>query len=193
MVAIGGRFGDLIADIPFTVIVVLIASLAECFLVLPHHMAQSISVRSRIAWYDMPSYFMNYLLDQFKFYVFRPFIRFVIWARYPVFAAVVVTLASQAVLFINGGRCNGGFSIAPERGSVTGNFAMAPGATREDSLEQMRAFQKAVGDRLGRNMKRNMAAIQWIFSMAEIGGNTGRGLAGADTKDADQLALLPLS
>jgi len=31
LVAVGGRFGDLIADIPFTVIVVLIASLVECF------------------------------------------------------------------------------------------------------------------------------------------------------------------
>jgi multidrug efflux pump subunit AcrB len=30
LVAIGGRFGDLIADIPFTVIVVLLASLVEC-------------------------------------------------------------------------------------------------------------------------------------------------------------------
>ena len=31
LTAIGGRFGSLINDIPFTVIVVLIASLAECF------------------------------------------------------------------------------------------------------------------------------------------------------------------
>ena len=31
LVAIGGRFGDLIADIPFTVSVVLLASLVECF------------------------------------------------------------------------------------------------------------------------------------------------------------------
>ena len=65
-------------------------------------MAQSISACTQVRWYDMPSYFMNYLLDQFKLYLFRPFILFVICARYPVFTAVVVALASQAVLFING-------------------------------------------------------------------------------------------
>ena len=43
LVAIGGRFGDLIADIPFTVSVVLLASLVECFLILPNHMAHSIN------------------------------------------------------------------------------------------------------------------------------------------------------
>ena len=44
LTAISGRFGSLIADIPFTVIAVLIASLVECFLILPNHMAHSISV-----------------------------------------------------------------------------------------------------------------------------------------------------
>ena len=107
---------------------------------------------------------MNYLLDQFKFYVFRPFIRFVIWARYPVFAAVVVTLASQAVLFING-DVQWRFFNAPERGSVTGNFAMAPGATREDSLEQMRAFQTAV-EAVGAQYEEKYGRNPVDFSMA---------------------------
>jgi hypothetical protein len=35
------------------------------------------------------------------------------------------------------------FFNAPERGSVTGNFAMAPGATRADTLEMMREMQRA--------------------------------------------------
>ena len=43
LVAIGGRFGDMIADIPFTVIAVLLASLVECFLILPNHMAHAVA------------------------------------------------------------------------------------------------------------------------------------------------------
>ena len=39
LVIVGGRFGSLIADIPFTVAAVLIASTLECFLILPNHMA----------------------------------------------------------------------------------------------------------------------------------------------------------
>ena len=188
LVAIGGRFGDLIADIPFTVIVVLIASLAECFLVLPNHMAHSITNSTSIRWYDWPSHTMNYLLDQFKKFLFRPFIRFVIWARYPVFAAVVLALASQAVLFING-DVQWRFFNAPERSSITGNFAMAPGAKRADSIAQMRAFQTAV-EEVGATYEEKYGRNPVDFAMAEIGGNTGRGLAGADTKDPDQLGSI---
>ncbi len=188
LVAIGGRFGDLIADIPFTVIVVLIASLAECFLILPHHMAHSISDGGALRWYDLPSHNMNKLLDHFKRLLFRPFIKFVIWARYPVFAAVVLALASQAVLFING-DVQWRFFNAPERSSVTGNFAMAPGATREDSMLQMKAFQDAV-EEVGSQYKEKYGRSPISFVMVEIGGNSGRPLAGSDTKDRDQLGSI---
>ena len=188
LVAIGGRFGDLIADIPFTVIVVLIASLAECFLILPHHMAHSITDGGTLRWYDLPSHNMNKLLDYFKRLLFRPFIKFVIWARYPVFAAVVLALASQAVLFING-DVQWRFFNAPERSSVTGNFAMAPGATREDSVIQMKAFQDAV-EEVGAQYKEKHGRSPINFVMAEIGGNSGRPLAGSDTKDRDQLGSI---
>ncbi|MEM6888371.1 MAG: efflux RND transporter permease subunit [Pseudomonadota bacterium] len=47
LVAIGGRFGTLIQDIPLTVIAVLIASLVECFLILPNHMAHALAHRAR--------------------------------------------------------------------------------------------------------------------------------------------------
>ncbi len=188
LLAIGGRFGDLIADIPFTVIVVLIASLAECFLILPNHMAHSITDGGRIKWYDLPSHYMNKLLDAFKAFAFRPFIKFVIWARYPVFAALFVALASQAVLFING-DVRWRFFNAPERSSVTGNFAMAPGATRADSLQQMQYLQQAV-EALGKQYEDEHGRNPIAFAMAEIGGNSGRGLAGADLKDPDQLGAI---
>lgn len=45
LVLIGGRFGSLIEDIPLTVIAVLSASLVECFLILPNHMAHALAKR----------------------------------------------------------------------------------------------------------------------------------------------------
>ena len=54
-----GRFGDLISDIPFTVVVVLLASLVECFLILPNHMAHSLKHAFETHWYDMPSRYVN--------------------------------------------------------------------------------------------------------------------------------------
>ena len=185
LVAIGGRFGDLIADIPFTVIVVLIASLVECFLILPHHMAQALKHSAKEHWYDMPSRVVNRGFRWVRENLFRPFMAGVITFRYVVLAGAFVALASQAALFIQG-DVQWRFFNAPERSSVTGNFAMAPGATREDTLSQMRAMQQAVED-LGAEYEERHGRNPLAYVLAEIGGNAGRGLSGTDTKDIDQL------
>ncbi|MBB5514426.1 multidrug efflux pump subunit AcrB [Rubricella aquisinus] len=49
LAVISGRFGQLIADIPFTVSVVLLASLIECFLILPAHMRHALEAQERAA------------------------------------------------------------------------------------------------------------------------------------------------
>jgi multidrug efflux pump subunit AcrB len=87
LVFVGGRFGTLIADIPFTVIVVLLASLVECFLILPNHMAHALAHSAKEHWYDMPSRFVNRGFEWVRERGFRPLMGWVIWARYPVLAA----------------------------------------------------------------------------------------------------------
>ncbi|GAA6182506.1 MULTISPECIES: efflux RND transporter permease subunit [unclassified Shimia] len=185
LVAIGGRFGDLIADIPFTVIVVLIASLVECFLILPHHMAHAIAKSTKENWYDLPSKYVNRGFRKVRENLFRPFMRFVIWARYPVLALALVALASQAALFING-DVKWRFFNAPERGSVTGNFAMLPSATRADSLAMMKEMQRAT-EALGRDYEERYGRNPLDYVIAEIGGNSGRSLPGASSLDPDLL------
>jgi multidrug efflux pump subunit AcrB len=185
LVAIGGRFGDLIADIPFTVIAVLAASLVECFLILPNHMAHALAHSAREHWYDIPSRVVNKGFRWVRESLFRPIMALVIRARYAVLAGAVVLLASQAALFIRG-DVQWRFFNSPEQSSVTGNFAMAPGATREDTFEMMRIFQKAVED-LGRSLEERHGVNPIDYVIAEVGGNAGRGIAGADTKDTDQL------
>ncbi|WP_428514786.1 efflux RND transporter permease subunit [Roseovarius sp.] len=185
LVAIGGRFGDLIIDIPFTVIVVLTASLVECFLILPHHMSHALTHAGKERWYDWPSRTVNRGFVWLRERAFRPFMALVIRARYPVLAGIIVLLASQAALFIKG-DVQWRFFNAPERGSVTGNFSMAPGATRDDTLAMMRQIQTAVED-LGADYEDRYGANPVKFAIAQIGGNSGGGLAGADTKEPDQL------
>ncbi|EBA12097.1 efflux RND transporter permease subunit [Roseobacter sp. CCS2] len=190
LVIIGGRFGDLISDIPFTVIVVLAASLIECFLILPNHLAHSIAHSAKEHWYDWPSRTVNRGFDWFKETLFRPFMGFVIKARYPVFAMAVVLLASQITLFIKG-DVSWRFFNAPEQSQVTGNFAMLPGATRDDTFEMMREMQRAA-EALGAEYEAEHGANPLKFVVAEIGGNSGRAIAGSDTKDADQLGAITI-
>jgi len=185
LTAISGRFGDLVQAIPFTVIVVLTASLIECFLILPNHMAHALAHSAKEHWYDWPSRQVNKGFRWFRSRVFRPFMAGVIWARYPVLAGVIVVLASQVALFINN-DVTWRFFNAPERASITGNFAMLPGATRDDTLEMMRALQDAVDDVAeGYEAEHGRNPVSYV--VAEVGGTTGRGLAGADTKEPDQL------
>jgi multidrug efflux pump subunit AcrB len=261
LVAVGGRFGDLIRDIPYTVIVVLLASLIECFLILPHHMSHAIrpdgqsrfslaklavglltgavfvgggaillwawitrpedGLWASIVWdglrvaaytlagcavvfvllprrakaavvqrigsagIDLPSKIVNRGFEWLRDRLFRPFMAAVVFARYVVLAGVLVVLASQVALFIDG-KVQWRFFNAPEQGSVTGNFAMAEGATRADSLEMMREMQRAT-EALGASYEDRYGRNPIAYVIAEIGGNAGRALAGADTKDADQL------
>ena len=185
LVAIGGRFGDLIADIPFTVSVVLLASLVECFLILPNHMAHSISNSSNINWYDRPSYIVNIGFVWFRENIFRPFIKLVIRARYVVLAGTLLVLSSQIVLFING-SVTWRFFNAPEQSSVTGNFAMFNSATRADTLSMMKILQNSV-DELAKEYEKEHGLNPVKYVLAELGGNSGRGLSGTENKSADLL------
>ena len=191
LVVIGGRFGDLISDIPFTVIVVLAASLVECFLILPNHLAHAIAHSAKDHWYDWPSRTVNRGFDWAKERFFRPFMGLVIKARYPVVAMALVLLASQVALFIRG-DVNWRFFNAPEQSQVTGNFAMLPGATREDTLEMMREMQRAT-EALGAEYEAEHGTNPLEFVVAEVGGNSGRAIAGSDTKDADQLGAITIA
>ncbi|WP_037316585.1 efflux RND transporter permease subunit [Ruegeria halocynthiae] len=182
---VGGRFGELIRDIPFTVIAVLIASLIECFLILPNHMAHAIKHSAKEHWYDLPNRVVNRGFRWVRDHLFRPLIAWAVWARYVVVALMVVVLASQIAMFIRG-DVNWRFFNAPERGSVTGNFIMVEGATRADTLAMMRDLQRAT-EELGQIYEDRHGRNPIDYVLAEVGGSAGFGLSAADGKDEDLL------
>lgn len=191
LTVIEGRFGDLIADIPFTVSVVLLASLVECFLILPNHMKHALAAQDRGApWYDAPSRVVNRGFRWVRSTLFRPFIGWVIQFRYPVLALTVLVLVQSVGLFQTG-AVTWRFFNAPERGSVSGNIAMLPGATREDTMDMVRELQRAT-EAVAARFEEEHGLNPVTFAMAEVGGTTGRGLAGQDTKDPDQLGSIAI-
>ncbi|KAB7613961.1 efflux RND transporter permease subunit [Amylibacter sp. SFDW26] len=184
---VGGRFGSLIIDIPLTVIVVLLASLMECFIILPNHMSHSVGQKAD-KWYDLPSRVFNRGFKVFRDKYFRAFMSWVLIFRYPVLALMIVLLSLSSALFFKG-DVTWRFFNAPERGSISGNIAMLPGADRSDTFEMMRELQRAV-DETAIEYEQKHGVNPVTFVMAEIGGNTGRGLAGADIKDKDLLGSI---
>ena len=187
---ISGRFGDFMADIPFTVIVVLFASLVECFLISPNHMSHALKNINKRKWYDTPSYIFNLGFSWFREKLFRRFVKYIIKFRYPVLALTFLILASQANLFLKG-SVQWRFFNAPERGSISGNFAMLPEATREDTLAMMIELQRAAND-AAKKLEDEYGINPLDFVMAEIGGNSGRALSGSEYKDKDLLGAISI-
>ena len=254
LVVLGGRFGDLISDIPFTVIAVLLASLVECFLILPHHMSHALgaeargramnaalavlavlgvggaaavfvlgdpwaltTANARVAaigaavpagaflllprrwkartvqamrsdWYDLPSRGVNGVFDVIRDRAFRPLVRFAVTARYAVIAGAFAVLASQLALFLDG-TVPWRFFNAPEQGSVSGNFAMLPGATRDDTVAMMRELQRAT-EAVAASFEAEHGRDPVTYALAQIGGGSGRGLGG--DRDADLLGAISI-
>ncbi len=185
---VGGRFGSLIADIPFTVIVVLIASLVECFIILPNHMSHSVGIRNGVKWYDYPSHYFNIGFSWFRRVMFRRFMKLILALRYPVFAGLILLLMSQATLVISG-KIPFRFINLPERASISGNIAMLSGATRADTEVMVQELQRAV-KATAKTFEDKHGTNPVIFAMGEVGGSSGRGLSGVENKDTDLLGSI---
>ena len=189
LVAVGGRFGSLIADIPFTVIAVLIASLLECFLVLPNHMAHALRQKvSKKKWYDWPSDKFNIGFRIFRESLFRPFTKYVMKLRYPVLSISIFLFLISTVLLISG-EVKWRFFDAPERGGFTGNIAMLPGSSRSDTKEMLDEMIRAV-NAVSLEYEKQYGQNPLKFSISQLGGNSGRGISGAKNKDPEMLGAV---
>jgi multidrug efflux pump subunit AcrB len=190
LLVIGGRFGNMIADIPFTVIVVLTASLVECFVILPNHLSHSVGTALKQHWYDAPSRVVNRGFGWVRDRVFRPLMSLIVKARYAVLAGALVILAGQVSLFIRG-DVQWRFFSSPEQGQVSGNIAMLPAATRQDTLAMLDELERATNVVAARyEAEDGVNPVNYVLT--QIGGNSGRGLSGADTKESYQLGAITI-
>ncbi len=190
LVAIGGRFGTLIADIPFTVIAVLLASLVECFLILPNHMSHALVSVAKQRWWDWPSRMFNAGFRWFRDRIFIRFMRLVVALRYPVVAGMITLLALSASIWIKG-DVTWRFFSSPEQGSITGNVAMLPSATRTDTIAMVNEVERAVTV-VAQAYEDEFGVYPVTHVLTQVGGTVGRGLSGQDTKDPDQLGSIDI-
>ena len=180
---IHGRFGDLIRDLPFTVGVVVIASLVECFFILPAHMRHALTQGGSRSWLDRPSIKINRGFERFREGVFRPVIRKTMAYRYPLLAASFgLLLFSTAAVIDNTVRWQ--FFSSPERGTIRANISMLPGATREDTLEMLKEMDRAM-NAVAVRLEEEHGTNPLIMMLSTVGGTVGRGFHGAGSRDAN--------
>lgn len=188
LLMVTGRFGEILKDIPLTVAVVLSASLIECFLILPNHMAHALTAARQQRWYDAPSRLMNRGLGWVRERIVRPLAATVVALRYPVLAGALALLAYEAGLFIRG-EVRWQFFASPEQGSITGNFTMLAGASRDDTIEVMKGLQAAT-EKTAADFRAKYGVEPLSYVIAEVGANAFRPLESAAGKDADLLGAI---
>ncbi len=187
---VGGGFGRLIADIPFVVAAVLIASLIESFVILPNHMRHALEAGTRRRWYDWPSSQFNRFFAWMTETLFAPFMFWVIRLRYAVISAMLLLLAVSFSTVLRG-EVPWAFFTAPERSSVTGNFAFLPGATREDARAMAQELDRAVAA-VALEMPGVDGGSPIVHSLTQVGGTAGKGIPGEATLDPDALGSIDI-
>ncbi|MBE9398740.1 efflux RND transporter permease subunit [Pontibacterium sp. N1Y112] len=123
-----GRIGNILIDIPTIIICVIVASLIECFLILPGHLHHSLHKAS-----DLHPSKLRLKLDagfeHFRDKIFRPIVTWALEFRWAtIFGAFAIFLV--AIALVAGGRIKFNFFPAVERESITANVQFAAGTDR---------------------------------------------------------------
>ncbi|MBU2532321.1 MAG: efflux RND transporter permease subunit [Alphaproteobacteria bacterium] len=187
---IGGSFGRLINEIPVVVAAVLVASLVESFLILPNHMSHALAASARSSWIDQPSVWFNRGFSAMTEGVFAPLMRLIVAGRYLVIAAMLLLLSFSASTIMRG-EVPWSFFTSPEAGSVTGNFAFLPGATRDDARAMSRELSRAV-DAVAKRYEAESGVFPVVHALTQIGGTAAKGLPGQETMDPDALGSIDI-
>ncbi|MCY4547036.1 MAG: efflux RND transporter permease subunit [Defluviicoccus sp.] len=141
LVAMGGIIGQIVGAIPLVVVAVILASLVECFLVLPGHLRESLKKHGGRRNFVMRHFDAGF--DRFRAGPFRRIVRFCVRWRYASVATAIAVFLVAAGLVL-GGRVGFHFFPSPEADVVVGNVVMAPGTPRRDTGAMVEELSDAV-------------------------------------------------
>ncbi len=161
LIIIGGIIGTILSAIPLVTVSVLVASLLECFLILPGHLrgalGQANQQESRArAWF-------NRQFDQFRSRGYRPFLVACIQWRYLTVACAVAALII-ALGIIGGGRIGFQFFPTPEGNIVYGNVVMMPGTPRARTEAMVHELERAAREAATQSPGTSVASEPLIHS-----------------------------
>ena len=148
LIMITDVIGQVIIAIPFVAVAVILASLVECFLILPGHMRHAL----RHGGGDVGRFrsFFDTAFNNFREGSFRRSVGFCLRWRYATLATALATLILSAGLVL-GGRVAVQFFAGPEPDIIFANVQMVSGTPRErtqDMLGEMVRALKEVEDRV---------------------------------------------
>jgi len=146
LMLISGIIGNILFDIPLVIICVIIASVIECFLVLPGHLTHSFKKNFKVT---QPGSFRDKLdkgFEKFRDHYFRPLALLSIKHRSATLTFAVAILMLSVSLIISG-RIQTDFFPQPENQIILGNVKFASGTppekVREFGIQMEQALHQA--------------------------------------------------
>ncbi len=141
LLIISDIIGQIIRAIPLVIIAVLIASLVECFFVLPGHMRSALVDRGRKPW--RARLWFNRNFDRFRGGPFRTAVVTAVRWRYATLATAVAGLI-LCIGLIAGGRVGFSFFPSPEADTIYANVQFTAGSPRERTLAMLEGMEDAL-------------------------------------------------
>ena len=143
IVMVGGTIGRILVAIPVVAAAALVASLVECFLVLPAHMRGALAGDPARASRFRRAFDAGF--DRFRDGPFRRLAALAVRWRYATVALAVAGLAVSAGL-VAGGRVQFVFFPSPEGDTVIADFAFAPGTPRDRTADMAGELERALAE-----------------------------------------------
>jgi len=141
LLIISDLIGQIIRSIPYVVIAVIVASLIECFLILPGHMRGALK-RNNVEGWRLRRWFDG-KFDRFREGPFRRFVARAVRWRYTTLATAVAALILSFGIIL-GGRVGFVFFPAPEADKIFANVQMISGTPRVQTAAMVREFERAL-------------------------------------------------
>lgn len=141
---ISGRIGDFMSAIPMVVFAVLVASIIECFLILPGHLRHSASKKSINQRGTFRARFDNGL-EAFRDGPYRRFVTICYDWRYAFIALTISTLILTFGLLASG-QVGFRFFPSPEPEQISAKINFTPGTPDAEQLKALRAIEQGLRD-----------------------------------------------
>ncbi|WP_432696614.1 efflux RND transporter permease subunit [Marinobacterium sp. YM272] len=176
LLLVGGIIGNIMGDIPTVVICVILASLVECFLVLPGHLYHSLHRTDAVH----PSRLRERLdagFNHFRDQMFRPFVERAIRFRWTAIA-LAIGLLIISIGLVAGGRLKFTFFPSVEQDTLNANVQFAAGSDISqvrNFIEHLRTSLDETDQALGGDqVKMSLARLRTAsFSRAGAGNSSG--------------------
>ncbi len=175
---ISGVMGNIIRELPIVIMLVIIASLIECFLVLPMHLRGALQRLDSKPGKGPSRWHLKF--NHFRDSRFSNAVRYCFQRRYSTVLATICAFFIAMSLMMSG-RVGFELFANPETDLVYGNFVLSPGARRESTelmLQEMIRAAHVVEDQLT-NSKGGLIAYE-VGAIGTTGGRAGAAVLTGD-------------